>query len=47
MVEHQDTWFSQSEIHFLMLSVNVKQGFWMSITYSRALRDHASSRDDG
>jgi hypothetical protein len=47
MVEHQDIWFSQSEIHFLMLSLNVKEGFWMSITFSRARRDHASSRDDG
>jgi hypothetical protein len=47
MVEHQDIWFSQSEIHFLMLSLNVKQGFWMSITFPRARRDHASSRDDG
>jgi len=47
MVEHQDTLFSQSEIHFLMLSLNVKQGFLMSITLSGARRDHASSRDDG
>jgi hypothetical protein len=46
MVEPQNIWFSQSEIHFLMLSEVVERGFWMTIESAGAQRGHACFRNN-
>jgi len=45
MVEHQDIWFSQGEIHFLMLLRRIKRGYWMTIEPAGAQRGYSCFLD--